>query len=72
MLTRKPGASVEDGLTWIGQTLTLLGVPGLAAFGLGPGQAGDIAAKAAGSSSMQGNPVPLSRGQLETVFLEAL
>jgi hypothetical protein len=50
----------------------LLGVPGLAAFGLGPGQAGDIAAKAAGSSSMQGNPVPLSRGQLETVFLEAL
>ena len=72
LLTRKPGASIEDGLTWIGQTLTLLGVPGLAAFGLGPGQAGDIAAKAAGSSSMQGNPVPLSRGQLETVFLEAL
>jgi alcohol dehydrogenase class IV len=72
LLTRKPGASIEDGLTWIGQTLTLLGVPGLAAFGLGPGQAGDIAAKATGSSSMQGNPVPLSRGQLETVFLEAL
>jgi alcohol dehydrogenase class IV len=72
LLTRKPGASIEDGLTWIGRTLTLLGVPGLAAFGLGPGQAGDIAAKAAGSSSMQGNPVPLSRGQLETVFLEAL
>jgi hypothetical protein len=67
-----PGASVGDGLAWIGETLTLLGVPGLAAFGLGPGQAGDIAAKAAGSSSMQGNPVPLSQGQLETVLLEAL
>jgi len=24
------------------------------------------------SSSMQGNPVPLSQGQLEAVFLEAL
>ena len=72
LLTGKPGASIEDGLTWIGETLTLLGVPGLAAFGLGPGQAGDIAAKRPESSSMQGNPVPLSQGQLETVFLEAL
>jgi alcohol dehydrogenase class IV len=72
LLTGMPGASVGDGLAWIGETLTLLGVPGLAAFGLGPGQAGDIAAKAAGSSSMQGNPVPLSQGQLETVLLEAL
>jgi len=72
LLTGKPGASVEDGLAWIGETLTLLGVPGLAAFGLGPGQAGDIAAAAMTSSSMQGNPVPLSQGQLEAAFLEAL
>jgi alcohol dehydrogenase class IV len=72
LLTGKPGASVEDGLAWIGETLTLLGVPGLAAFGLGSGQAGDIAAAAMTSSSMQGNPVPLSQGQLEAVFLEAL
>jgi alcohol dehydrogenase class IV len=72
LLTGKPGASIEDGLTWIGETLTLLGVPGLAAFGLGPGQAGDIAATAVTSSSMQGNPVRLSQGQLKAVFLEAL
>jgi len=72
LLTGKPVASIEDGLTWIGETLTLLGVPGLAAFGLAPGQAGDIAAAAVTSSSMQGNPVPLSQGQLEAVFLEAL
>jgi alcohol dehydrogenase class IV len=72
LLTGKPGASIEDGLTWIGETLTLLGVPGLAAFGLGPGQAGDIAAAAVTSSSMQGNPVRLSQGQLKAVFLEAL
>jgi len=72
LLTGKPGASVEDGLAWIGETLTLLGVPGLAVFGLGPGQAGDIAAAAMTSSSMQGNPVPLSQGQLEAAFLEAL
>jgi len=72
LLTGKPGASVEDGLAWIGETLTLLGVPGLAAFGLGPGQADDIAAKAATSSSMQGNPVPLSHDELKAVVLQAL
>src|SRR5947207_1536172 len=71
LLTGKPGASVEDGLAWIGETLTLLGVPGLAAFGLGPGQADDIAAKAAASSSMQGNPVPLSHDELKAVVLQA-
>ena len=72
LLTGQPGASVEDGLAWIGETLTLLGVPGLAVFGLGPGQAGDIAATAMTSSSMQGNPVPLTQGQLTAVVLEAL
>jgi alcohol dehydrogenase class IV len=72
LLTGKPGVSVQDGLAWIGETIALLGVPGLAAFGLGPGQADDIAAKAMTSSSMQGNPVPLSQGQLKAVFLEAL
>ncbi len=72
LLTGQPGASVEDGLAWIGETLTLLGVPGLAVFGLGPGQAGDIAATAMTSSSMQGNPVPLSHDELKAVVLQAL
>lgn len=34
LLTGRPGASVEDGVAWIRQTLTLLAVPGLATFGL--------------------------------------
>jgi alcohol dehydrogenase class IV len=72
LLTGKPGASVEDGLAWIGETVSLLGVPGLAAFGLGPGQADEIAAKAMTSSSMQGNPVPLSQDELTAVVLQAL
>ena len=72
LLTGKPGASVEDGLAWIGETVSLLGVSGLAAFGLGPGEADGIAAKAAMSSSMQGNPVPLSHDELKAVVLQAL
>jgi alcohol dehydrogenase class IV len=72
LLTGKPGTSVEDGLAWIGETVSLLGVPGLAAFGLGPGEADGIAAKAATSSSMQGNPVPLSHDELKAIVLQAL
>jgi alcohol dehydrogenase class IV len=72
LLTGKPGASVADGLAWIRQTLALLAVPGLAAFGFGVGQIDDVAAKALTSSSMQGNPVPLSRDDLKAVLLQAL
>ncbi len=72
LLTGKPGASVADGLAWIRETLALLAVPGLAAFGFGAGQIDDVAAKALTSSSMQGNPVPLSRDDLKAVLLQAL
>jgi len=72
LLTGELAASVEDGLAWIRETLALLAVPGLAAFGLGPGQADDVAAKAMRSGSMQGNPVTLSHDELQAIVLQAL
>ena len=72
LLTGQPAASIEDGLAWIRETVTLLAVPGLAPSGIRPEQAGDVAAKAAASSSMQGNPVALSDGELRAIVLRAL
>ena len=72
LLTGEPAASVQDGLAWIRQTLTMLAVPGLAAFGVRPQHADEIAAKALASSSMQGNPVALSHGDLKAILLRAL
>jgi alcohol dehydrogenase class IV len=72
LLTGQPAASIDDGLAWIRETLTLLHVPGLAAFGLGPQHADDIAAKALTSSSMKGNPVALSHADLKAILLQAL
>jgi alcohol dehydrogenase class IV len=72
LLTGQPAASVQDGLTWIRETLTLLNVPGLATFGLRPQDADDIAAKALVSSSMKGNPVPLSHADLKAILLQAM
>jgi alcohol dehydrogenase class IV len=70
-LTGQPAASIEDGLAWLRETITMLGIPGLAAFGIGPADADDVAFKAARSSSLQGNPVTLSHDELRAVILSA-
>jgi len=72
LLTGDPDGSIEDGLAWIRQTLVLLEVPGLAVFGVGAQHADEIAAKALTSSSMQGNPVALSHGDLKAIVTQAL
>ncbi|MGO8955773.1 MAG: iron-containing alcohol dehydrogenase [Streptosporangiaceae bacterium] len=72
LLTGRTRASIEDGVAWIRETLALLEIPGLAAFGITSEQADEIAAKAIKSSSMQGNPAALSVRDLRAVVLQAL
>ena len=72
ILTGNPAASVEDGFAWIRDTVGLLEIPRLAAFGLSLQDVDDVAAKAAASSSMQGNPVVLSHDDLRTILLDAI
>jgi alcohol dehydrogenase class IV len=72
LLTGQPAASVEDGLAWIRETVTRLAVPGLATSGVRPQDADEVAAKAARSSSMRGNPVALSDSDLRAIVLQAL
>ncbi|MGP8002145.1 MAG: iron-containing alcohol dehydrogenase [Streptosporangiaceae bacterium] len=72
LLTGQPGAPVADGLAWIRETLRLLAVPGLGTFGIGAEQAAGIAAAAARSSSMAGNPVPLTDADLAAIVLHSL
>ena len=72
LLTGSPAASIDDGLTWIRETVSQLAVPGLAAFGIGPQHVDDVAAKAGRSSSMQGNPVALTHSDLRAIVLQAL
>jgi alcohol dehydrogenase class IV len=72
LLTGNPSAPIAEGLAWIRETVTLLAVPRLAEFGLKPEDADDIAAKAAGSSSMQGNPVRLRPSDLRDIVIQAI
>lgn len=72
LLTGRTTASLDDGVAWIRDTLALLRIPGLAAFGITSGHADEIAVKAIRSSSMQGNPAALSIDDLRAVILQAL
>jgi len=72
VLTGSTRASIEEGVAWIRDTLAVLEIPGLAAFGITTEQADEIATKAISSSSMQGNPAALSIGDLRAVLLQAL
>ena len=72
LLTGQPAAAIEDGLAWIRATVRQLGVPGLGRYGIGPAEAGGIAARAAASSSMQGNPVSLTPGDLRAIVLQSI
>ncbi len=71
LLTGGPGAAVEDGTAWVRQTVALLSIPGLGAFGLVPGQFAEVAGQALRSSSMQGNPVALTAGDLARILARA-
>jgi outer membrane PBP1 activator LpoA protein len=58
-------------VAWVRETLALLAIPGLGTFGLVPEQDAGIAAQALRSSSMQGNPVALTEGDLCAILARA-
>lgn len=72
LLTASPDATVEDGLGWIQDTVTTLGVGGLSAFGVTPDMAGDIVDKTRTASSTKGNPVVLTDAELLAALLQAI
>jgi len=71
LLTGRADASIEDGLAWIRETVALLNIAGLGTFGLRGEHADEVVAKAAKSSSMQGNPIALDDDELHEILTEA-
>ena len=72
LLTGRADASIDDGLAWIRETVALLGIPPLRAFGLLPRHADEIVTRAAKASSMQGNPVRLTDDELHAILARAV
>jgi alcohol dehydrogenase class IV len=72
LVTGEARACAEDGVRWISELALELAIPPLARYGVKAQDFGDIADKAAISSSMQGNPIVLTRAELEQVLSSAL
>ena len=72
LLTGDPAATPQDGVAWVRELCRDLSIPPLSAYGLAEKDLADLAPKAAASSSMQGNPLPLTPGELAEIFLQCL
>ncbi|HUP03145.1 MAG TPA: iron-containing alcohol dehydrogenase, partial [Bryobacteraceae bacterium] len=72
LLTGRPHASAEEGVEWVAALCRKLEIPLLRAYGIGAAAAKDLVAKAAQSSSMKGNPIALTSGELESILAASL
>lgn len=71
ILTGRLDAKIEEGIFWIYQLSTDLGINPLRNFGLSSSGFKDITTKAARASSMQGNPIVLNESELMEILERA-
>jgi len=71
-LTGRNEASAEDGIEWVHALCAELNVPALRAWGIAEADLPGVVEKAARSSSMQANPLPLTAEELLAVVTAAL
>jgi alcohol dehydrogenase class IV len=72
LLTGRNNAEPEEGIRFVQDLATELGVLPLSSFGMGPEQVDEVVEKAQRASSMKRNPVKLSVEELRGVYLGAL
>jgi len=71
-LTGRADATPEDGAAWVEGLCRDLEILPLGAYGVSHADVPAVAEKAARASSMQANPIPLTRGQLEELLARAI
>ncbi len=72
LLTGNPQASAEDGVSWLMALGAELQIPGLSRYGVCEADFEGLVQNAIRSSSMKGNPIALSEGELRGVLERAL
>jgi alcohol dehydrogenase class IV len=72
VLTGDRDATVEVGVDWIRETVTMLGIPGLAELGVRSEMLADIVAKTGPASSTRGNPIVLTDDELRSVLARSM
>lgn len=72
LLTGRPEATASAGIDWVFGLTRTLAIPGLSRWNVDPQRLSEVAEKAAGSSSMAGNPVRLTQDELTSILNAAL
>lgn len=72
LLTGNPEADIMDGPAWVSELVAHFAIPGLSAYGFKAEEKGLLIDKAGQASSMQGNPVQLTRPELSATLEAAL
>jgi alcohol dehydrogenase class IV len=72
LVTDRPDATAADAVAWFHDLVSELGIPRLRTYGIADGHVEDLVEKAAKASSMKGNPLELTRGELATALRQAL
>ena len=72
LLTGKAGATADDGVQWVRELAGDLQIKPLGSFGVHDEDVADLVAKAANTSSMKANPIPLTPEELADTLRRAL
>lgn len=72
IVTGEAGATIEDGIEWLRSLARELGIRPLRAHGVGAADLPELVARGQRASSMKGNPIALTDGELQAVLVAAL
>ncbi len=72
LLTGDPEAHAGDGVAWIEEVCQVLNLTPLSAYGLSREHFPELIEKSARSSSMKGNPIPLTAAEMQAILEQAL
>lgn len=71
ILTGDPAATALDGVAWTAQLVKELQIPTLGGYGLTAARTPELIEKSSNSSSMKGNPIKLTDGELADILAHA-
>jgi alcohol dehydrogenase class IV len=72
ILTNRPSATAQDGVTWVKELCAALHIPPLGSYGITAADLPDLVEKSAVASSMQANPIKLTHEEMYACLQAAL
>ena len=72
LVTGKPAASADDGVEWVRQLVSDLGIPPLGRYGLAEADMAEVIEKGSKASSMKANPIVLTMEEQREILGRAL